>query len=176
MALLILCGGCRHVAPAAPTGNSEFVFIATPEAEPSKMKIAAGEGPRVPVDVMVRAEAIGPLQKPTYPRVALGQVTGPMMVGVRLTVGADGRVNQVGSSGRALTTPGRYAADFYSAVEDAVKDWRFTPAERRHLVPVAARERQDDYWVVKRAEKTDDVVDVSFTFNASGEVSSGWSR
>ncbi len=169
-------GGCRHapVAKAGPEGRSAFRFVEDADASLAAGTTAAiTTGPRQPVDVRVPAEPIQPLAEPEYPRAARGGQSGPALVGVRITVDATGRVVDVGPSLRAISTPGPWAAEFRAAVEAAVAQWRFTPAEIRRLVPGRGGPQQEDYWVVTRAEKTDATFDVAFTFTAAGDVLPG---
>ena len=95
------------------------------------------------------------------------------MVGIQVTVDSSGRVARIGSSVRAISTPGRMSAEFLAVVESAVEQWRFVPAEVRRLKPVTGKEGKEDYWLVTRADKTDYSFDVVFTFTATGEVTSG---
>jgi hypothetical protein len=168
--VVLVLEGCRHApAVAAPEGRSSFRFVESSLAT-SEYKLGIAEGPRQPVDVLVPAEPILPLAQPAYPKAARGGLTIPALVGVQITVGADGRVTQVGPSMKTISTPSPFAAEFLSAVEEAVAQWHFTPAEKRRLVPGRGRPGGEDYWVVTRAEKTEYAFDLSFTFALSGDV------
>jgi hypothetical protein len=171
--LAACCAGlaaCHHARAPAPAGTSSFTFIANqPDKRPNLSRGSAPEEPRVPVDALVPAEPVPPLALPVFPPVARGKTTLPMMVGVRLTVGIDGRVADVAPSFVAVSTPGPFAAEFRSAVEAAVAKWRFLPAEIRHLAPGRTPQGKD-YWNVTRTDKTEDAIDVVFTFSPSGEV------
>ena len=89
-------------------------------------------------------------------------------------VGADGCVADMGASFATLSTPTPWVAEFRAAVEDAVKQWRFRPAEIRQLELVKADD--GDYQRVARREKAEWTFDVEFTFSATGEVVSGLAR
>lgn len=123
-----------------------------------------------PVDVIVPAEPIQPLSNPLYPRAVLGRVRLPVVVGVRITVDAQGRVAGVGPSLAALSTGSEFADEFRTTVEQALQQWRFIPAELRHLVPQPGAPGQPGYWLVTRTEKTEYAFDLSFTFTSNGDV------
>lgn len=170
--LLVLAGaGCQQPLSVRrpPAGASAFRFVERPvPAAAASMQMAPAEFE--PVDVKVPAEPVQPLAKPVYPRAVLGRVQLPVTVGVRITVDAGGRVTHVGPSLVALSTGSEYSDDFRLAVERALAQWHFIPAELRHLVPKKGGPGQAGFWVVTRAEKTEDAFDVSFTFTATGEV------
>ena len=171
----VAMAGCHH-APLpmrATEGASSFAFIDAPAVADPQGKPEIATGPRQPVDVVVAAEPILPLAAPVYPRAALGAQRTSAFVGVRITVDASGRVTNIDPSLRAISTPGVFAEEFRAAVESALAQWRFTPAENRHLVPGKGGPMKEDYWVVTRAEKTDAVFDIVFTFTPSGDVVSG---
>ncbi len=149
------------------------MFVEAHAPTESNMKGEIATGPRQPVDVLVAAEPVLPLAKPVYPAAVLRRQRVPALIGVRITVDVTGRVSDVSPSLKALTMPGPFVAEFQAAVEATVAQWRFTPAEKRHLVPGRGGPMKDDYWVVKRAEKTEAVFDVAFTFTAAGDVISG---
>jgi hypothetical protein len=175
LAGLGLAAGCQHArvisAPRAPvSGASSFQFVEQPLAA------AAGEVAqlmtmvREPMDVKYKAEPIEPLATPVYPRAALGRVRVPMMVGVRISVDGTGRVAQVGGSLVAFSSGGEFAEEFREAVEAAMAQWRFHPAELRHLVPKTGKSGRGGYWQVTQVQPTDDAFDVAFTFSTKGEV------
>lgn len=165
--------GCRHVAPpvSVPVGMSGFQFVERP------IPARAGYGTlqpavREPVDTKVRAEPIAPLATPAYPRALLGRADAPVAVGVRVGIGRDGRVQDLGPSLVAFSSGGEHAEVFRAAVEAAVVQWRFRPAEIRRLEPRTGGPGLGDYWQVVRAQPTEDAFDVCFTFTSTGEVSS----
>ena len=92
-----------------------------------------------------------------------------MIVGVRITVDATGRVSEAGPSLAVPSTPGRFAPEFRAAVEAALARWHFIPAELRHLVPARSIAGKE-IWNVTRTEPTDCAFDLSFVFSASGDV------
>lgn len=166
-----LSTGCHHaVRPTlAPTGRSGFQFVDRP------VPAGAAHGTlqpavREPVDVKVRAEPIEPLATPAFPRALLGRASTPVAVGVRVGLGPDGRVQEVGPSLVAFSSGGEHAEVFRAAVEAAVARWRFRPAEIRRLEPRTGAPGIGEYWQVVRAQPTEDAFDVLFTFTSTGEV------
>lgn len=173
--LAILAGwavsGCRHAPAVREEGLSSFRLV----EPPAKRADAHGEGssgPRQPVDVLVAAEPIAPMAKPAYPRAASGKHHAPVLVSVCVTVDENGRVADVEPNWRGFSTPGPLAADFLAAVRAALAQWRFTPAEKQHLVPGKGAPGRDDYWVITRVERTAYAIDIVFAFAASGDVMS----
>lgn len=166
--------GCQHALNAPRlSGQSAFRFVEAPvraEVSAAEAKILAA--PREPIDGILPAEPILPLAVPTYPPIALGTHAAPVVVGVRITVDPSGHVASVGPSLVCFSTPTPRAAEFHAAVEAAVAQWRFEPAEWRHLVPVTNL-RGGGYWQVTRSEKTEYAFDLSFTFSTTGEVLPG---
>ena len=175
---LLLVAGCQHaVKPVARPGEgtSVFSFVERPVAAAAGAATEVATMVREPVDVKVKAEPLEPLATPVYPRVALGRVGRPMTVGVRITVDDTGRVAEVGASLVAFSTGGEWAEEFRAAVEEALAQWRFRPAEFRHLEPRASKTGRGGYWQITRTQPTDDGFDLAFTFTAKGDVvSEGW--
>jgi TonB family protein len=131
-----------------------------------KAKISVGQ-PLPPAQV-ITAQPIPPLAKPIYPAVALAARADAAFVGVRITVDAEGRVSDVRQSLASLTMPSPFAAEFRAAVEAAVTQWRFRPAELVHLELV--KDSGGDFMRVTGREKIDWSFDVEFAFNRTGDV------
>ena len=74
---------------------------------------------------------MGELKGPAYPERPLKAKYGAAVVVVRVFLDADGQVIDIQDSPASPSTGGRYTADFISAVEDAVQQWKFEPAEYR---------------------------------------------
>ena len=164
--------GCRHVvvAPVADEGTSSFKFVEPPPPAPAKKAAVAVGEPR-PADQVSHAQPIWPLARPAYPATALAAHAGFATVGVCITVDTAGRVSDVGPSPVCLSTPSPFAAEFRAAVEAAVAQWRFRPAEIRHFEIV--KHPDGDYLHLKSREVAEWKFDVSFTFNANGDVLTG---
>ena len=161
--------GCHH-APRAIEGSSAFTFVEPPPPPtPLKPKRESSEEARRQIEALLVAAPIQPLAKPVYPPAALGRERMPVFVGVRITVDAEGRVADIRASPVVLSTPTPRADEFRAAVEDALRQWRFRPAELRKLAPVVDAPGAPAWALVSR-EKTDYVFDVSFFFQSTGEV------
>lgn len=169
---LLLVVGCRQAArpPRAVTGASTFQFVEPPVSAPAGSAAPGVTIAREPVDVKVKAEPVEPLASPVYPRAALGRVGLPVTVGVRINVDANGRVSHVGASLVAFSTGGEFGEEFRGAVEAAVAQWRFRPAEWRHMVPRTGGAGLGEYWQITRKQAVEDACDVAFTFSTRGEV------
>ena len=173
LALLVVQSGCQR-APASTrlTGASTFRILERPPAPPATGTPTVATGPFEPTDVVVAAQPLGPLASPVFPPAALGKLRAPVLVGVQIVVDDSGRVARIGPSLRALSTAGSQTADFQNAVEEAVAQWRFRPAEKRWMRPVKGSLGQEDFWLITRVEQTEFAFDVSFAFTASGDISS----
>lgn len=161
--------GCRHVAERKTEGRSTFEFVQP--APPPGMKIAGELAVGDRSQRYVPAKPIGRLAPPVYPAAALGRVTEPTIVGVRITVGVDGRVSDVASSFTHFSTSGFFATEFRAAVDAAVATWTFEPAEILQLE--TAGDPNGDFQRVKSREKVEAFAEVIFTFRASGKVETG---
>lgn len=109
-----------------------------------------------------------PTVQPVYPPRALAARAGWATVGVRITVDGDGRVSDIAPSLLTLSTPGPFADDFQAAVEVAVRQWRFRPAEIIRLEKVETPDVT--YNRVASRERVETHFDLAFTFTASGGV------
>jgi TonB family protein len=112
------------------------------------------------------------LATPVYPSEALKGRSGRVTVGVSITVDAEGRVSAIGSSLATFSTPSPHGPAFRQAVETAVRQWRFHPAQLQQMETKKASDG-GDILVLKAVEPTDWTFDVAFTFTASGDVWSG---
>lgn len=170
--VLVATAGCHHVAAPTPplAGSSTFSFVdAPPPLSASKPQGPADEGPAQPVEVLVVAVPIEPLARPVYPGTALGRETMPVIIGVHIVVDATGRVASVRRSLAVMSTPTPREDAFRDAVEAALAQWRFRPAELRRLRPIFDDAGQLG-WALLGREKSDCAFDVSFLFQSNGEV------
>jgi hypothetical protein len=172
--LLLVAGmglaACRHAPTLQPRGESGFTFIDPPASPtPVQKKGVIDDAPTEPVETMLLAVPHQPLAKPIYPPAALGRQSTPALVAVRITVDATGSVADVRPSWLAFSSPGPFAAEFQAAVEAALAQWRFRPAELRRLAPATDPARKGS-WILLSEEKTACVFDVAFTFTVEGDV------
>lgn len=159
--------GCRHAAVAPVSeGTSSYKFVTPPPPPPKKKEISI-DGPP-PATQTLNAQPILPLATPVYPPAALAAHAGAATVGVRITVDATGRVSDIRPSLVSLTLPSPFAAEFQAAVEAAVAQWRFHPGELRYLELV--KDPGGDFQRVTSREKVEWTFEVSFAFNAPGDV------
>ena len=123
---------------------------------------------RLTKDEWVPPRAMGKLAEPVYPVAALAGGAGPVVMSVRLVVDTEGTVAEVGPSGRAWSTPTPWAAEFRAAIDAAVGQWRFRPAEVRHFTTVT--NAQGTYRSMTGSEPTEWALHVAFSFKVSGGV------
>ncbi|WP_438482910.1 hypothetical protein [Oleiharenicola lentus] len=163
-----MTSGCRHVARS---GSSVVKFIAPPDPIATNEVVGASIPSLAPAIQYRDATPIGELANPVFPPAALKAFAGWAAVGLRIIVDESGSVSSIEPSILTLSTPGPFAAEFRRAAEDAIKQWKFKPAETRYLEQASARDGTT--WMrVVRTERMERVFDVSFTFNESGRVTS----
>ena len=165
--------GCRHTAVSEPAGEAQSSFRlivppAPPPAGAAKGTVRAGPLRQIFTD----ARPILPLANPVFPAEARAAKVGVVTVAVHLTIDVAGRVTEVAPSLAGFSIPNRFSTEFRRAVEEAVAQWRFTPAEVQHLEE-APGEGGSTYLRVARREKIEAACDVQFTFTATGAVLSG---
>lgn len=166
--------GCQHARQAPrpdPVGVSAFRFVEPPLiAAKSSQLVSVDEPDPRPMEVKFKSQPRPPLATPVYPPTLLGRVRLPVAVGVRLSVDGEGRVTQVSESLAALSSGGEFAEEFRVAVEVAVRQWRFQPAEIRSIVQMKSATGRGSYWQTLDKRPVEDAVDVAFVFTAAGEV------
>ncbi len=161
------CGRATVVAPPRPDGRGTFEFVRAPHspdaasAKPVVQETTAQEEWLPP-------RAVGKLAEPVYPAAALAAGAGPVTMGMRVVVDAEGKVTEVAPSVRAWSTPTPWAAEFHAAIEATVAQWRFRPAEVRHFTTVTNAE--GTYRSVTGVEKTEWALHVTFSFSVRGGV------
>lgn len=161
---------CHHAPPATEVkGSSSIRFVESHAPTPTTPVAEVPAEARLATQALLVASPIEPLAKPVYPPSALGRETMPVAIGVRITVDAPGRVSDTRPSLAVISTPTPRAEEFRAAVEAAVGQWRFRPAELRRFVPMTDPTGAPAWALVGR-EKTDCTFDVSFIFQATGEV------
>ena len=175
MRAIILClsaalGACSHQSPVPRAGEGAFTFVA-PQSSPGD-DIASSAEPKVGTDFAIAPEPIRPLATPVYPSAALAAHRGLVIVGVRITVDTMGRVSAVDPSLAIFSSANSHAGGFREAVEAAVAQWRFVPAQLQHVEAVKDNDGHDVLFL-RPMGTTDWTLDVAFTFSASGDVVGG---
>lgn len=166
-ATLLVAAGCRQVPVTPDPGRSSFAFV---EGAGDRAAVTVEEAKSG--DYFTDARPIEPLTPPVYPARALAAKAGRVMVGVKITVDATGRVTDVGPSVLALSIPTRFDDDFQEAVRAAVLQWRFRPAQSYHVEVTRVAGGEPELRVTRR-EYAETYFDVSFTFTAAGTVLGG---
>jgi TonB family protein len=165
--MLTIATGCRHPAGPAESGRSAFRFVDSPYVPPPE---GAADGVVTAVGRQQYREAslLEPAIMPAYPARALAAKAGATTVGVHITVDEEGRVTDIRTSIWVVHLPGPFSEDFRAAVDAAVRQWRFVPAETVELEEVD----QDGFAYVreKRREKVPTEFDLAFDFTPEGSV------
>ncbi|HXI04014.1 MAG TPA: hypothetical protein VNI57_12635 [Candidatus Saccharimonadales bacterium] len=112
----------EHAAPR-PRGVTGVTFVPDPEAARSEIPPGA--------EIIPPAVVLWPM--PLYPPEALDRGCGDGAVGLRIVVGVTGNVESISGSPLVRTTEGDCGARFRAASEDALRNWRFRPAEWRRM-------------------------------------------
>lgn len=169
LASLAALAACQQAPPPFQgEGSSSFTFITPPEPEAASKGQAEGTEDAV-VETLLLAVPIEPLARPEYPRSVLGRERLPVSVGVRIVVDETGRVADVRPSLAAFSSPSAQLSEFRSAVEEAVRQWRFRPAELRRLKRAVDAEGRPG-WALLGRQPAECAFDVAFVFQATGEV------
>jgi hypothetical protein len=170
--LVLGWAGCAHAPlPVGPTarveGQGKFEFVRPPPpSDDGKVTISSQE--LLTKDEYVPPRPLGELKEPAYPAAALAAREGPVTVGMRLVVDLEGRVTDLSPSVLTLTTPTQFTAEFRAAIEAAVAQWRFRPAEVRHFT--TRTNSEGTYRSMTGSEPTEWALHVAFTFNTTGVV------
>jgi TonB family protein len=122
---IVLLVSCTHrrssiEPPAIQPGTGAVSYKFLPEDKTAGQKNPEGweyQAPRL----------LGDAPLPIYPEHPLAARFGQALVIVRTTIAPEGTVTDV--SPRPGSTPGRFAEDFFQAVDSAVRKWRFTPPQ-----------------------------------------------
>jgi hypothetical protein len=170
--LLLVAGGaflagCQHRGSSRePEGYASFRFIEPPTPPPPKGNVTLEVVQAR--EILIPAEAILPLAVPVYPAAALKTRSFGTSVSVHVVVDARGRVVEIAPSLFGFTMPSPYAQEFFAAVERAVGQWKFKPAEIQFTEP-AVREGVEVRTLTRR-EPIEAAFDVTFLFTSTGAV------
>ena len=157
--------GCAHSAKSV-----SFKFVApasgpagTPNAD--KLEVKRGE------TVFVDAKPLEPLATPIYPATSRKPHADPVTIVVKIVVGADGRVEDIGKSIADLSLPTAFYQECFEAVTNAIAQWRFEPALLAVVEPQAnGRPR------IVSSTPTERRFEIAFTFSPSGRVVPDFSK
>lgn len=165
--ICVLPVGCQHrTAGRAPEGNASFRFIDPPS--PPQTKVSVAPDVVQPGEILIPAQAILPLAVPVYPTVALRTRSFGTSVSVHVVVDAKGRVAEIAPSPFGFTMPSPYAREFFAAVERAVGQWKFKPAEIQ-VTELAVRDGVEVRTLTRR-EPIEATFDITFLFTSTGAV------
>lgn len=154
---LAVCG----CASRANHGESSVEFlepIAAPQATTTKKADDI-------VVIEIPPSIEGDLAVPAYPPAALAAHAGLCVVYATVTLAPDGTVTDVAPSWQRVNVPNAFSEAFLDAVVEAARKWRFEPARY-----VYWKKNGDADLIYLRAEVVPAMVDVKFTFEASGKV------
>lgn len=163
-----LLPACSHLPARPPTSGQsavDFVEPPPPASQKSEALLDVSEETarfRAPV-------ILSDLVVPAYPASALVAHAGAATIDVQLTVGIAGQITDVSPNAVDLAVLGRFAAVFEDAIEAAVAQWRFRPAELVHLE--RGTDPQHSYLRITSTEKVPAQLEAKFRFNESGMVS-----
>jgi hypothetical protein len=164
--LCSLLAGCHGPLVPPPKGQGSFSFIEPPPPTGQK-----------PASVAVSEEAaryrppviVNDLATPIYPAAALAAHAGAATIDAQITIGTDGRIADFSPSPLGLAMLGRFSQEFSDAIERALGQWRFQPAEMVHFE--RGTDPQDSYLRITSTEPVPAYFEVKFRFTENGRVS-----
>jgi hypothetical protein len=114
---------------------------------------------------------IGALKHPSYPEAARIAKFGAASIVVRVSLDAAGVVVDVADAPGAISTGGRFAKDFRSAAWEAVRQWKFRPAEWQECEDGKDLngDGKPDYKIVISKKRVPTYFDVRFDFFIEGK-------
>jgi leucyl-tRNA synthetase len=162
-----LATGCaaHHKAPAATIApaprTDEGVSKATYIFDPANPALHLGEDVQFDRPRPDDANAL-----PVYPEHALRENAGTHREVVRIIIDTNGKVSEVLDSPLEASEGGPYASEFRSAVDTAVRSWRFQAGYLRNVVPGndVDGDGKPDYKVTTAFRPVAVYYDVRFTF------------
>jgi hypothetical protein len=179
LALFCICSGCaKHSAinlpadpvPANAQGMASFkILTSRPGGQTSNSST---------FQEIVPPRAVGELRTPDYPESALKARFGSAVITVRVQLDETGAVVGIADSSIELPRQGRFAQDFRTEVEKAIRQWNFLPAQYQEC-----RQGNDlngdgkpDYVVVISSQPIPVYFDVQFDFSIVNGVGRAQSR
>lgn len=157
--------GCGHSAKKVSFKFVQPVAGPTVAADADKVEIKRGE------TVFVDARPIEPLAAPNFPAGSRKANADPVTIVVKIVVGADGRVEDVGRSLADLAVPTAFSQECFEAVTEAIAQWRFEPAQLAVVEPQANGRAR-----IISSTPTERRFEVAFTFSSSGRVVRDFSK
>jgi hypothetical protein len=166
----LILAGCHQVPGTMASGRSSFEFMKPPSGT------QGGEGKAelmgsVPKDVFVQATPDRALAVPVYPPAALAAHAGRVTLVLQITIDTEGRVTNVLPGLAGVPVSGPFADQFRAAAEAAMAQWRFRPAELRHIVP--RQDGADTIWSLASTEKCEMTTEVAFTETGGAVLETG---
>jgi hypothetical protein len=165
-----LLSGCKHrLPPPEPVrqGNASFRILEPPASPREKREGSLGVSR--PREIFSPAEPYLPLKLPVYPPAALAAKSSDALVSVHVAVDRRGRVTEISPSRLGFTTPGPFAPEFFAAVETAITQWKFVPAQMQ-FPETSTRDGGAVNAAAVRRESVESSFDVTFTFTSAGTV------
>jgi TonB family protein len=160
--------GCRHASDAHPARGVARFQILTPRGQASNQAVVVlDEGQ--PREVITDAELMPPSPMPVYPPAALRSRHNGAVVAVHIVVDPIGEVRAVSPSLKGFSTAGPFTKEFQAAVEAAVRQWKFRPAEAQTIESLRHADGRVERKIVRR-EPVEARFDLAFTFTSTGDV------
>ena len=170
-ALFLMLSSCRQMTEKSTDGRSSFTFVEPLPVKTGEARVAEPSNEPIIVERFAEAEPIEPLVPAVYPRIAR-RPPAPVTVGVEITVDPKGNVTDVGPSLQEIPITVLSDDQFYHAVREAVKQWRFRPAQRyRMRVPRVSEGGGAPYEISRETVECKFIL--RFTFTPTGAVSFG---
>lgn len=161
--------GCRHAPETYPARGVARFRILSPRAPASNHAVAAALDVGQPREVITDAVLIPPSPMPVYPVAALRSRHNGAVIAVHVVVDVTGQVRTVSPSLHGFSTSGPFAKEFQAAVEAAVRQWKFHPAEAQMIEPLRHADGRIERKIVRR-EPVEARFDLAFTFTSTGDV------
>ncbi len=156
------CTASRRAAPAVPRASNR-----TPQQGTASITILTGSKSTARNEEIVPPRPVGALETPAYPEAALKAHYGQATVAVRVFLDEAGSITGIQNAPCCPSTGGRFAAEFRSAVDDAIRHWKFQPAEYRRYAEGKDLngDGKPDYQVVVTTKPVPVYIDVRFDFS-----------
>jgi len=155
---------CAHSAKSVSFKFVELAAVPAVALDADKLEIKRGQ------TVFVDARPIQPLATPNYPTGSRKPNAVPVTIVVKIVVGADGRVEDIGRSIADLSVPTAFSQECFEAVTNAIAQWRFEPAQIAVVEPQA-----NGRPLIISSTPTERRFEIAVTFSSSGRVAPDFS-